>query len=96
VAPTGASLAVTVPEIICLALLVSPPEVVIETAGGMVSSVNTTAVLDPVSGRIGALGHDAVRAVAGERDGRAPTPACWASCKVRLCISNILLLKMLS
>src|SRR5260221_11598627 len=48
VAPTAASPAATVPEIVCVAWLVTPPVVLTATVGGTVSSVNTSGVLMPV------------------------------------------------
>jgi hypothetical protein len=48
VAPTAASPAATVPEIVCVAWLVMPPAVLIATVGAPVASVNTTGVLVPV------------------------------------------------
>src|SRR5260221_6052772 len=48
VAPTAASVAVTRPEIVCVAWLGTAPVVLIDTAGGTVSSVNTKGVLPPV------------------------------------------------
>src|SRR6202790_2104330 len=48
VAPTAASVAVTMPEIVCVAWLVTAPAVLIDTAGGTVSRVSTTGLLAPV------------------------------------------------